>query len=236
MRQLVASLLVPVALLLVSGCVGITRANFLVEYHGNFSELARDVEFELQQMRQFNGELIREFNREMLLELATMVPRMRQASRELELYIQYRDDVDDECREYTMFLFELYRTFQAFDIQDCAYYAFADLQNDALYRFLPYERSYARENFRSISQTVITLSRTNLLDATEVAAELADEWEYFSTLRGSYRTILQEELAKHGDDAYLTINRFEACRNEAFYWQDSDIEYIKSYLDDNCYL
>uniref|UniRef100_A0A182PYZ7 Uncharacterized protein n=1 Tax=Anopheles epiroticus TaxID=199890 RepID=A0A182PYZ7_9DIPT len=229
-------LLLPIALVLLSGCIGTARANFLVEYNGNFSELAREVEFELQQMRQFNGELIREFNRELLLEFASMVPRMRQASNDLQLYIQNRDNVDDECREYTQFLFELYRIFQEYDIQDCAYYAFADLQADALYRFLPVERSYAKENHRSISQTVITLGRTNVLNTEEVVAELQEEWEYFSVLRGSYRELLEEELAKHGDDAYITINRFEDCRDEAFYWQDSDIEYIKSYLDDNCYL
>uniref|UniRef100_A0A182WQT6 Uncharacterized protein n=1 Tax=Anopheles minimus TaxID=112268 RepID=A0A182WQT6_9DIPT len=230
-----ANLLVPVALLLSSGFVGTALANFLVDYNGNFSELARDVEFELQQLRQFNGDLIREFNRELLLEFASMIPRMRQASEELEMYIENRDDVDDECREYTLFLFELYRTFQEFDIQDCAAYAHADLRNDALYRFLPVERSYAHENYRSISQTVITLARNNVLETAEVQAELQEEWEYFSTLRDSYRTLLQEELAKHGDDAYITINRFEDCRDEAFYWQDNDIDYIMGYLDENCY-
>uniref|UniRef100_A0A182JNA1 Uncharacterized protein n=1 Tax=Anopheles atroparvus TaxID=41427 RepID=A0A182JNA1_ANOAO len=227
---------VPVALLLCFCCVSTTVGNILVEYHGNFSELARDVEFELQQKREFNGQLIREFNRELLLEFGIMIPRMRQVSRETEQYILNRDGVSDECREYTLNLFELYRMFQTFDIQDCAYYAFADLRNDALYRFLPVERSYTRENFRSISQTLITVARNNILDAEAIADELADEWEYFSTLRESYRTLLDEELAKHGDDAYITINAFEDCRDLAYFWQDSDAEYVKSYLDDNCYL
>uniref|UniRef100_A0A182SGV8 Uncharacterized protein n=1 Tax=Anopheles maculatus TaxID=74869 RepID=A0A182SGV8_9DIPT len=234
--RLAANLFVPAALLLLTSYASTASANFLVDYHGNFSELAREVEFELQQMREFNGELIREFNRELLLEFGSMIPRMRQASQELEMYIQNRDDVEDECREYTVFLFELYRTFQEFDIQDCAYYAFNDLRNDALYRFIPMERSYSKENYRSISQTVITLGRNNVLEPEEVQAELQEELEYFTVLRDSYRTLLEEELAKHGDDAYITINRFEDCRDEAFYWQDNDIEYIKSYLDENCYL
>uniref|UniRef100_A0A182G013 Uncharacterized protein n=1 Tax=Anopheles albimanus TaxID=7167 RepID=A0A182G013_ANOAL len=228
--------MLPGLLLLVCFSFSGTLGNFLVDYNGNFSALANEVEFELQQKRAFNGELIREFNREMLLEFGTMIPRMRQVSRDTEQYIINRDNVDEECREYALFLFELYRMFQEFDIQDCAYYAFADLRSDSLYRFLPYEHTYARYNTLSVSQTVITLGRNNILDNDAVVAELADEWDFYSNLRESYRVLLDEELAKHGDDAYITINQFEDCRDEAYYWQDGDMEYIKSYLDDGCYL
>ncbi|ETN57740.1 hypothetical protein AND_010700 [Anopheles darlingi] len=224
--------------LLVLACFSLsgTLGNVLVDYNGNFSALANEVEFELQQKRAFNGELIREFNREMLLEFGTMIPRMRQVSHDTEQYIINRDNVDEECREYALFLFELYRMFQEFDIQDCAYYAFADLRADSLNRFMPYEQSYSHFNTRSVSQTIITLARNNILDNEAVVAELADELDFYINLRESYRVLLDEELAKHGDDAYITINRFEDCRDEAYYWQDNDMEYIKSYLDDDCYL
>lgn len=208
--------------------------SFLERFHVNFTTLSNEVEFELQQKREFNGLLIREFNREILLEFGIMIPRMRLAHNEFIQYVMNRDAVDDECRTYVLFLADLYMFFQQYDIQDCAYLTHMQLRDDALNRFLPYEHEFSRENSRATFQVIQTLGRNRITDVDAIEFELNDELNYYMGLRQYYTELLEAELAKHGEDAHVTINMLEACIAYAFFWQDDDHEYLRTYLDNDC--
>ncbi|KAL1378693.1 hypothetical protein pipiens_015416 [Culex pipiens pipiens] len=204
-------------LLLAAICLGAASANddygFLQVFNSNFSSLSREVEFELQGKREFNGLLIREFNREILNEFGEIVPRMRGAHYDFLQYVQNFDGASEECRDYVFFLADLYRYFQEWDIQDCAYLTYLQLRADALYRFIPVEQEYARENARALFQ---------------------DELDYYTNLREYYRQRLNEELAKHGEDAHETINMLESCRYYIYFWQDDDHDYLRQFLESDC--
>lgn len=208
--------------------------SFLERFQANFSAISSEVESDLQGKREFNGLLIREFNREILMEFGIMIPRMRSSHDEFLQYVESRDAVDEECRDYVLFLAELYMWFQQYDIQDCAFLTYVQLREDSLYRFLPYEHEFARENSRATYQVVQTLGRNRVTDVDAIQYELQDELDYYLGLREFYRKLLNEELAKHGDDAYVTINILEACIEYAFFWQDDDHEYLRGYLDNDC--
>lgn len=225
-------------LLLAAICLGAASANddygFLQVFNSNFSSLSSEVEFELQGKREFNGLLIREFNREILNEFGEIVPRMRGAHYDFLQYVQNFDGASEECRDYVFFLADLYRYFQEWDIQDCAYLTYMQLRADALYRFIPVEQEYARENTRSLFQVVQTLGRNDIFDVEAIRYELQDELDYYTNLREYYRQRLNEELAKHGEDAHETINMLESCRYYIYFWQDDDHDYLRQFLESDC--
>uniref|UniRef100_A0A182IVR0 Protein TsetseEP domain-containing protein n=1 Tax=Anopheles atroparvus TaxID=41427 RepID=A0A182IVR0_ANOAO len=207
----------------------------LVEFGTNFSTLAIDTQNEINELYEFNGDMIREFNRELLLELGRMVPAMRAADTSFVQQIDAADGVDAECREYVQELRELFLLFQNWDIQDCAYFAHVELQDDSINRFLPYAITFLSENTRSISQVVQTLGRRDPFgDFDGVVDELEGEWEYYQTLAVSFSDFLFDEILGHApvaDRVYLDLLE---CRETALDLQESDHEYILSYLDDNC--
>lgn len=209
--------------------------SFLERFQANFSAISNEVEFEVQQKREFNGLLIREFNREILMEFGIMIPRMRLAHNEFVQYVKNRDAVDDECRDYVLFLADLYMLFQEWDIQGCAFLTHDQLREDSLYRFLPYEHEFSRENSRATFQVIQTLGRNRVTDVDAVESELQDELDYFLGLREFYEQLLNDELAKHGEDAHFTINQLEDCIDYTFFWQDDDHEYLRRYLDSDCF-
>lgn len=228
--------LLTVAVLLIGA--GIASASldysFLERFQANFSSLSNEVEFELQQKREFNGLLIREFNREILLEFGKMIPRMRLAHHEFIQYVENRDAVDDDCRAYVLYLADLYMQFQQYDIQDCGYLTYMQLNEDALYRFMPYEHEFARENTRATFQVIQTIGRNRITDVAGIEAELVDELNYYIGLREFYTELLAAELAKHGEDAHVTINMLEMCIDYAYFWQDDDHDYMRTYLENDC--
>ncbi|XP_035783733.1 uncharacterized protein LOC118461947 [Anopheles albimanus] len=206
----------------------------LVEFGANFSTLALDTQAEISELYEFNGLVIREFNRELLLELGVMVPQLRAADAAFVQQIESADGVDAECIEYVQELRELFLLFQNWDIQDCAYYAHADLQVDSVTRFLPYAITFLSENTRSISQVIETLGRRNLNDIDGIVDELDEEWDYYQVLAVSFSEFLYDEILLHGQVADRVLERLLECRETAVGMQESDHEYILSYLEDNC--
>ncbi|ETN60558.1 hypothetical protein AND_007814 [Anopheles darlingi] len=207
----------------------------LVEFGTNFSTLALDTQNEISELYEFNGEIIREFNRELLLELGRMVPQLRAADADFVQQIESAaDGVDAECVEYVQELRELFLLFQNWDIQDCAYYAHATLQVDSVTRFLPYAITFLSENTRSISQVIETLGRRNLNDLEGIVDELDDEWDYYQVLAVSFSDFLFDEILLHAPVADAVYLRLVECRETAVEMQESDHEYILSYLADNC--
>uniref|UniRef100_A0A182JSE2 Protein TsetseEP domain-containing protein n=1 Tax=Anopheles christyi TaxID=43041 RepID=A0A182JSE2_9DIPT len=207
----------------------------LVEFGTNFSTLAINTENEINELYHFNADMVREFNRELLLELGRMVPEMREADSSFQQQIAAADGVDDECREYAQDLRELFLLFQNWDIQDCAYYAHAELEEDSINRFLPYAITFSSENTRSISQVVESFGRNNAVtDFDALVTELDGEWEYYQTLAISFGDFLFDEILAHADVADRVYLDLVECRETAIDLQQSDQEYILAYLDSNC--
>ncbi|EDO63974.2 AGAP004618-PA [Anopheles gambiae str. PEST] len=211
------------------------RFEVLVEFGTNFSTLAIDTQNEINELYHFNADMVREFNRELLLELGRMVPEMREADSSFQQQIAAADGVDDECREYVEELRELFLLFQNWDIQDCAYYAHVELADDSVNRFLPYAITFLSENTRSISQVVESFSRNNAVaEFDALVEELDGEWEYYQTLAVSFGDFLFDEILAHADVADRVYLDLVECRETAVRLQESDQEYILSYLDSNC--
>lgn len=215
-------------------CAQQPQREVLIEFGANFSSLALDTQDEISELYEFNGLVIREFNRELLLELGRMVPQLREADAAFVQQIESADGVDAECVEYVQELRELFLLFQNWDIQDCAYYAYADLQRDSVTRFLPYAITFLSENTRSISQVIETLGRRNLNDLEGIVDELDGEWDYYQVLAVSFSEFLNDEILLHGPVADRVFEELVECRETAVSMQESDHEYILSYLDDNC--
>uniref|UniRef100_A0A182PSQ6 Protein TsetseEP domain-containing protein n=1 Tax=Anopheles epiroticus TaxID=199890 RepID=A0A182PSQ6_9DIPT len=207
----------------------------LLEFNSNFSTLAIQTENEITELYHFNADMVREFNRELLLELGRMVPEMREADSSFQQQIAAADGVDDECREYVQELRELFLLFQNWDIQDCAYFAHEDLEDDSINRFLPYAITFLSENTRSITQVVESFTRNNAVTNLDTFVEELDgEWEYYQTLAVSFGDFLFDEILAHADVADRVYLELVECRETAVNLQQSDQEYIMSYLDTNC--
>lgn len=214
-----------VALLASCDCSRLWEFNEL--FVNRSSESTQQVLQKWRENNRLNGIL----NEQILVHMGEMVQRIREGNAEVGQMLGNATGVDEDCLEYLTERFELVLESQKVDIQMCANGSYGHLNADSMNRFRPRAVRLLRDNSQALHQVVKSLGESG---SSDIEVALEQKLREFETLLDEQLELLKKDLDDQGDIFLETIEDLDECRKWVYYFQDYDLGYIKSNIDQNC--
>uniref|UniRef100_A0A182NG86 Uncharacterized protein n=1 Tax=Anopheles dirus TaxID=7168 RepID=A0A182NG86_9DIPT len=217
----------------------VAHGTFLDTYQYQLAELHKQLKTEIgRRFRQnsvLNAQLV---ERELLPVLAEGTVAIRTANRDLleQLGSLRPDGTTSECWESVDALVYLFTIFSQWDLQDCAYDAYAKwMRDDGRDRFYPVAHPLHRVSSEVINTIVGVLSEDDpVRNAEDVESRLDGSLDHFNEVSIEGLQDLDEELDAHTGRQEAIELFVRECIDRTIVTTREDVEYTVRYAESYC--